>query len=102
MATLTLNSTALKPLGDRVLVRVADAEEKTSGGILLPDSSKEKPQVGEIAAVGPGSRGDDGEPKSLDVKVGDRVLYSKYAGTDLKLSGEDYVLLREQDVLATL
>ena len=102
MATLTLNSTALKPLGDRVLVRVAEAEEKTSGGILLPDSSKEKPQIGEITAVGPGARGDNGEPKALDVNVGDRVLYSKYAGTDLKLSGEDYVLLREQDILATL
>lgn len=102
MATMTLNATTLKPLGDRVLVRIAEAEEKTSGGILLPDSSKEKPQMGEVTAVGPGARDDQGEHQALDVQVGDRVLYSKYAGTDLKLAGEEYVLLREQDILATL
>ena len=102
MATMTLNAAKLKPLGDRLLVRISEAEEKTAGGILLPDSSKEKPQMGEVTEVGPGARLESGDRVPLEVKAGDRVLYSKYAGTELKLAGEEYVLLREQDILATL
>jgi len=102
MATVTLSASTVKPLSDRILVKVSEAEEKTAGGILLPDTAKEKPQVGEVVQVGPGKRGDDGAYQTLEVKVGDRVLYSKYAGTDIKIGGNDYVLLREQDILATL
>jgi chaperonin GroES len=102
MAAITLSVSTVKPLGDRVLVKVSDAEEKTAGGILLPDTAKEKPQVGEIVQVGPGKRNDDGSLQTPEVKVGDKVLYSKYAGTDIKLANEDFVLLREQDILATL
>lgn len=100
MAAVSLSVSTVKPLGDRVFVKVSASEEKTAGGILLPDTAKEKPQVGEIAAVGPGKRNDDGSRDPLDVKVGDQVLYSKYAGTDIKLGGEEYVLLAEKDILA--
>ncbi len=102
MAAISINVSTLKPLGDRVFVKVSPAEEKTAGGILLPDNAQEKPQVGEVVAVGPGKRNDDGSRSELDVKVGDKVLYSKYAGTDIKLSGEDYVLLSEKDILAAV
>lgn len=102
MASITLNVTNLKPLGDRVFVKVSESEEKTAGGILLPDAAKEKPQVGEVVAVGEGKRNDDGSRAALDVKVGDKVLYSKYAGTDIKLGGAEYVLLSEKDILATV
>ena len=88
------------PLHDRVIVKADAAEEKTAGGIFLPDSAKEKPQVGEIAAVGPGKRNDSGDLQKLEVQVGDKVLYSKYAGTDIKLGNEEYVLLSEKDILA--
>ena len=91
MAAVSLSVSSVKPLGDRVFVKVSASEEKTAGGILLPDTAKEKPQVGEIAAVGPGKQGDNGERQAMDVKVGDQVLYSKYAGTDIKLGGDDYV-----------
>ncbi|MDJ0659018.1 MAG: co-chaperone GroES [Crocosphaera sp.] len=102
MAAVSINVSTLKPLGDRVFVKVSPAEEKTAGGILLPDNAQEKPQIGEVVAVGPGKRNDDGSRSELDVKVGDKVLYSKYAGTDIKLSGEDYVLLSEKDILASV
>ena len=102
MATVTINVTTVKPLGDRVFIKVSPAEEKTAGGILLPDNAKEKPQVGEVVAAGPGKRNDDGEYSPLEVKVGDSVLYSKYAGTDVKLAGEEYVLLSEKDILAVV
>ena len=102
MAAISINVSTLKPLGDRVFVKVSPAEEKTAGGILLPDNAQEKPQVGEVVAVGPGKRNDDGSRSELDVKVGDKVLYSKYAGTDVKLSGDDYVLLSEKDILAAV
>jgi chaperonin GroES len=102
MATVTINVTTVKPLGDRVFIKVSPAEEKTAGGILLPDNAKEKPQVGEVVAAGPGKRNDDGEYAPLEVKVGDSVLYSKYAGTDVKLAGEEYVLLSEKDILAVV
>jgi chaperonin GroES len=102
MAAVTLNASTVKPLGDRILVKVSEAEEKTAGGILLPDTAKEKPQVGEVIQVGPGKRNDDGSYQTIEVKVGDKVLYSKYAGTDIKLGSDDYVLLRESDILAAL
>jgi chaperonin GroES len=102
MAAISINVSTLKPLGDRVFVKVSESEEKTAGGILLPDSAKEKPQIGEVVAVGEGKRNDDGTRSAVDVKVGDQVLYSKYAGTDIKFGGDDYVLLSEKDILATV
>ncbi len=100
MASVTLSVSTVKPLGDRVFIKVSAAEEKTAGGILLPDNAKEKPQIGEIAAIGPGKRNDEGTVQPLEVKIGDKVLYSKYAGTDIKLGSEEYVLLSEKDILA--
>ena len=102
MAAISINVSTVKPLGDRIFLKVNPAEEKTAGGILLPDNAQEKPQIGEVVSVGPGKRNDDGSRSELDVKVGDKVLYSKYAGTDVKLSGEDYVLLSEKDILAAV
>ena len=93
-------SLSLKPLGDRVVVNPIEQDEVTSGGIMLPDTAKEKPQKGEILAVGPGGRNDSGERVELDVKVGDTVLYAKYAGTEIKLDGEKVLVLRESDILA--
>ncbi|RUS94371.1 10 kDa chaperonin [Dulcicalothrix desertica PCC 7102] len=89
MATLSLAISSLKPLGDRILVKISEAEEKTAGGIFLPDTAKEKQQVGEVVEVGSGKRNDDGSYQQLEVKVGDKVLYSKYGGTDIKLGSED-------------
>ena len=100
MASVTLCVSTVKPFGDRVFIKVSAAEEKTAGGILLPDNAKEKPQIGEIAAIGPGKRNDEGTVQPLEVKIGDKVLYSKYAGTDIKLGSEEYVLLSEKDILA--
>lgn len=100
MAAVSLSVSTVKPLGERVFVKVSASEEKTAGGILLPDTAKEKPQVGEIVAVGPGKRNDDGSRQELEVNIGDKVLYSKYAGTDIKLGTEEYVLLSEKDILA--
>jgi chaperonin GroES len=102
MAAISLTVSTVKPLGDRVFIKVSASEEKTAGGILLPDTAKEKPQIGEIVAVGPGKRNDDGSRAELEVKAGDKVLYSKYAGTDVKLGSEDYVLLSEKDILAVV
>lgn len=102
MATISLNVSTVKPLGERVFVKLSKSEDKTTGGILLPDSAKEKPQIGEIAAVGPGKLNDNGSRQAMEVKVGDKVLYSKYAGTDIKLGNEEYVLISEKDILATL
>lgn len=89
----------LKPLADRVVIRGVEREEKTASGIYLPDTAKEKPQEGEVIAVGPG-RLEDGKRVALDVKVGDRVIYSKYAGTEVKLNDEELLILRESDILA--
>jgi chaperonin GroES len=102
MAAISINVSTVTPIGDRVFVKVSPSEEKTAGGIYLPDNAKEKPQVGEVVAVGPGKRNDDGSRAELEVKVGDKVLYSKYAGTDIKLGDEDYVLLSEKDILASV
>jgi chaperonin GroES len=93
-------SLSLKPLGDRVVVKPIEQDEVTAGGIMLPDTAKEKPQKGEVLAVGPGSRNDSGERVELDVQVGDTVLYAKYAGTEIKLDGEKVLVLRESDILA--
>lgn len=92
----------IKPLNDRVVVKVLAEEEKTRGGIVLPDTAKEKPQRGEVIAVGPGAVRDDGSRTPLDVKVGDRVLFAKYGGTEIKLDGEEYLILRESDILAVV
>jgi len=93
---------AVKPLDDRVLVKQSEAEEKTAGGIVLPDTAKEKPQRGKIVAIGPGKLLDSGERGSMSVKVGDQVYYGKYSGTEIKIDGEEYVILRETDVLAII
>jgi len=90
----------LQPLADRVLVKPIQQEEKTKSGIYLPDTAKEKPQEGEVLAVGPGKMADDGKRIAMDLKVGDRVLYAKYGGTEIKVDGEDLMILRESDVLA--
>ncbi len=90
----------LKPLADRVVVRPMVKEEVTKGGIVLPDTVKEKPQEGEIVAVGPGKLGDDGKRIEMEVKKGDKVIYAKYAGTEWKYKGEEYLILRESDILA--
>jgi chaperonin GroES len=90
----------LKPLGDRLIVRAIDEEEKTVSGIVLPDTAKEKPQKGEVIAVGDGALDDNGNRKPLDVTSGDTVLYSKYGGTEIKVDGEELLVLRESDVLA--
>ncbi|MCB0003934.1 MAG: co-chaperone GroES [Anaerolineae bacterium] len=90
----------LKPLGDRLLVKPIEQEEKTASGIILPETAKEKPQEGEVLAVGPGGRKEDGSRIAMDVEVGNRVLYAKYAGTEVKMDGVKYLILRESDVLA--
>ncbi|HCJ10409.1 MAG TPA: co-chaperone GroES [Clostridiales bacterium] len=92
----------LRPLADRVVVKVIEVEEKTEGGIVLPDTAKERPQQGEVLAVGPGRRLDDGSLLPLSVKVGDRVLFSKYGGVEVKVDGEEYLILREDDILGVL
>lgn len=89
----------LKPLSDRVLVKRLDYEEKTAGGIYIPDTAKEKPSQGEIVAVGPGKVGDDGKLQAMTVKKGDKVLFNKYAGTEIQLGGEDHLIMREDDIL---
>jgi chaperonin GroES len=91
-----------RPLHDRVLVRRVEAEEKTAGGIIIPDSAKEKPAEGEIIAVGPGARDDKGSVTALDVKVGDRVLFGKWSGTEIKLNGEDLLIMKESDIMGVI
>jgi chaperonin GroES len=93
---------AFRPLGDRVLVRRVEEEEKTRGGIIIPDTAKEKPQEGEVIAVGPGSRDDSGKLQALDVKAGDRILFGKWSGTEVKLNGEDLLIMKESDILGVL
>jgi chaperonin GroES len=92
----------LRPLGDRVLVKRIDSEEKTKGGIIIPDSAKEKPLEGEVVAVGPGRAYDNGQIKAMSVKVSDRVLFAKYAETEVKLEGNSFLLLREDDILGIM
>ncbi len=92
----------IRPLNDRLLVKRLKEEEKTAGGIIIPDSAKEKPAEGEVIAVGPGKANDDGARVALQVKSGDRVLFSKYSGSDVKIDGEDYLIMREDDVLGII
>ncbi len=89
----------LRPLHDRVLVRRVDPEAKTTGGIIIPDTAQEKPMEGEVIAVGPGARGDDGKVHALDVKAGDRVLFGKWSGTEVRLEGEELMIMKESDVM---
>ena len=90
----------LQPLADRLVVKPIEKEEVTRGGIVIPDTAKEKPQEGEVLAVGPGRRTEDGKLIPMDIKVGDRVIYSKYGGTEIKIDDEEYIILRESDILA--
>jgi chaperonin GroES len=92
----------LKPLGDRLVVKPLEEEEMTSSGIILPETAKEKPQKGEVLAVGPGARDEDGKRIAMDVSQGDKVLFAKYAGTEIKMDGEKLLILRESDILAIL
>ncbi len=91
-----------RPLHDRVVVRRLEEEERTKGGIIIPDTAKEKPQQGEIVAVGPGARGEDGKIVALDVKEGDRVLFGKWSGTEVKIDGEDLLIMKESDILGVI
>jgi chaperonin GroES len=93
-------SLSLKPLGNRIIVEPAESEEVTAGGIVLPETAKEKPQKGSVLAVGPGERDDDGDYIPMEVKVGDKVLFAKYSGTEIKLDGKKLLILRESDLLA--
>ncbi|WP_295187907.1 co-chaperone GroES [uncultured Brevundimonas sp.] len=90
---------AFRPLGDRVLVKRVEEESKTKGGIIIPDTAKEKPQEGEIVSVGTGSKAEDGKVTPLDVKAGDRVLFGKWSGTEVKVDGEDLLIMKESDIL---
>ena len=92
----------IRPLQDRVIVQRVDEEETTKGGIIIPDTAKEKPQEGKIIAVGKGKVNDDGKVMPLDVKVGDKILFGKYAGSEVKIDGEDYIIMREDDILGVL
>jgi chaperonin GroES len=91
-----------RPLHDRVVVRRIDAEEKTKGGIIIPDTAKEKPQEGEVVAVGPGARDEDGKLIKLDVKAGDRVLFGKWSGTEVKIDGQDLLIMKESDIMGVV
>lgn len=92
----------LKPLNDRVLVKRLEGEEKTAGGLYIPDTAKEKPSKGEVIAVGPGKTADDGKAIAMAVKAGDKVLFNKYAGTEIKLDGVEHLVMREDDILAVI
>ena len=92
----------IRPLQDRVIVKRLDAEEQTAGGIIIPDTAKEKPQEGEVVAVGPGKRLDNGSLQERGVKQGDKILFSKYGGTDVKIDGTDYLIMREDDILGVI
>ena len=91
-----------RPLHDRVLIRRVESEEKTSGGIIIPDTAKEKPMEGEVVAAGPGARGDDGKLQPMDVKAGDRVLFGKWSGTEVKIDGVEYLIMKESDIMGVI
>ncbi|SRR5713101_6585687 len=91
-----------RPLHDRVLIRRVESEERTKGGILIPDTAKEKPMEGEVVSVGPGARGDDGKLQPMDLKAGDRVLFGKWSGTEVKLDGEELIIMKESDIMGVL
>jgi chaperonin GroES len=96
------NNMTFRPLHDRILVRRIEVDEKTAGGIIIPDTAKEKPQEGEVIAAGPGARDDSGQLQPMDVKVGDRILFGKWSGTEIKLDGEDLLIMKESDVLGVI
>jgi len=96
------NDMTFRPLHDRILVRRIEAQEKTAGGIIIPDTAKEKPQEGEVIAVGPGARDESGKLTPLDVKVGDRILFGKWSGTEIKLNSEDLLVMKESDVMGVI
>jgi len=102
LATATKTASKLRPLGDRVVVKPTAREEMTKSGIVLPDTAKEKPQEGEVLAVGPGRVDDNGQRIPLDVEVGDKVIYSKYGGTEVKYAGQEFLILSARDILAVL
>ncbi len=102
MATASAAKLQLKPLADRVVVKKLEADEKTAGGIVLPDTAKEKPQQGEILAVGPGKFDEKSNRQPLEVKVGDKILFAKYSGTEVKIDGIEYLILAERDILAII
>ena len=93
---------SFRPLHDRILVRRVESEEKTKGGIIIPDTAKEKPLEGEVIAVGPGARNETGQIQSLDVRVGDRILFGKWSGTEIKINGEDLLIMKESDVMGII
>ena len=93
---------SFRPLQDRVLIRRVEQEEKTAGGIIIPDTAKEKPMEGEIVAVGPGARSEDGKVHPLDVKPGDRVLFGKWSGTEIKIDGEELIIMKESDIMGVI
>ena len=97
-----MTSTNFRPLHDRVVVKCVESEEKTAGGIIIPDTAKEKPQEGEIVAVGSGARDESGKVVALDVKAGDRVLFGKWSGTEVKLNGEDLLIMKEADIMGII
>jgi len=92
----------IRPLNDRILVVRVEEEQKTAGGIIIPDTAKEKPQQGKVVAVGPGKMGEDGKRIAMDIKEGDRVLFSKYGGTEIKIDGEEHLFMREDDILGVI
>lgn len=98
----TTAATRIQPLSDRVVIKALDESEQMRGGLYIPDTAKEKPSQGEVVAVGPGKISDDGKRLDMDVKVGDKVLYGKYSGTEVTLDGEEFLILRESDVLAVI
>jgi len=102
LATASAMKLQLKPLADRVVVKKLEAEEKTAGGIVLPDTAKEKPQQAEVLAVGPGKLDEKGARQPMEVKVGDKVLFAKYSGTEVKVEGAEYIILSERDILAII
>ncbi|RWY79059.1 co-chaperone GroES [Rhizobium leguminosarum] len=93
---------SFRPLHDRILVRRVESEQKTKGGIIIPDTAKEKPQEGEVIAVGPGARSEAGQIQALDVKAGDRILFGKWSGTEIKINGEDLLIMKESDVMGII
>ena len=93
---------AFRPLHDRVLIRRVESEEKSAGGIIIPDTAKEKPMEGEVVAAGPGARGDDGKLQAMDLKAGDRVLFGKWSGTEVKLDNEELIIMKESDVMGII
>ena len=93
---------AFRPLGDRVLVKRVEEESKTKGGIIIPDTAKEKPQEGEVVAVGPGARDEDGKYIAMDLKAGDRILFGKWSGTEVKIEGEDFLIMKESDIMGVI